>query len=78
MRVGEMELEDREVAAGAGVDPALVHRFFGGKEELFTKVASALIDPASALTAVADAIADPAAGAEAGARHAQQAFAVAV
>jgi AcrR family transcriptional regulator len=50
----------RQVAAGAGVDPALVRRFFGGKEELFTKVASALIDPASALTAVADGPVDQA------------------
>ncbi|MGE5292688.1 MAG: TetR family transcriptional regulator [Micromonosporaceae bacterium] len=44
----------RQVAADAGVDPALVRKFFGGKEELFTEVASALIDPARALAAVAD------------------------
>jgi len=44
----------RQVAADAGVDPALVRRFFGGKEELFTEVATALIDPARALAAVAD------------------------
>ena len=42
----------RRVAADAGVDPALVRRFFGGKEQLFTAVASALIDPARALAAV--------------------------
>ena len=42
----------RRVAADAGVDPALVRRFFGGKEQLFTEVASALIDPARALAAV--------------------------
>jgi AcrR family transcriptional regulator len=42
----------RRVAAEAGVDPALVRRFFGGKESLFTAVASALIDPARALAAV--------------------------
>src|SRR5215470_6172377 len=34
----------RHVAADAGVDPALVRRFFGGKEQLFTEVASALIE----------------------------------
>jgi AcrR family transcriptional regulator len=44
----------RQVAADAGVDPALVRRFFGGKEQLFTEVAAALIDPAGALAAVAD------------------------
>jgi len=50
----------RQVAAGAGVDPALVRRFFGGKEELFTAVASAVIDPASALAAMADGPVDQA------------------
>lgn len=44
----------RQIAAEAGVDPALVRRFFGSKESLFTAVASALIDPARALAAVAD------------------------
>lgn len=43
----------RQVAADAGVDPALVRRFFGSKEQLFTAVASALIDPERALAAVA-------------------------
>ena len=44
----------RHVAAQAGVDPALVRRFFGGKEQLFTEVASALIDPDQVLAAVTD------------------------
>jgi AcrR family transcriptional regulator len=44
----------RQVAADAGVDPALVRRFFGSKEQLFTAVASALIDPGRALAAVAE------------------------
>ena len=44
----------RQVAADAGVDPALVRRFFGDKEHLFTAVASALIDPERALATVAD------------------------
>jgi AcrR family transcriptional regulator len=44
----------RRVAADAGVDPALVRRFFGGKDQLFTEVASALIDPERALAAVTE------------------------
>jgi AcrR family transcriptional regulator len=44
----------RQVAADASVDPALVRRFFGDKEQLFTAVASALIDPERAVAAVAD------------------------
>ncbi len=43
----------RQVAADAGVDPALVRRFFGGKEQLFTEVASALIDPGRAVAIIA-------------------------
>jgi AcrR family transcriptional regulator len=43
----------RQVAADASVDPALVRRFFGDKEQLFTAVASALIDPERAVTAAA-------------------------
>ncbi|MGE5136726.1 MAG: TetR family transcriptional regulator [Gemmatimonadota bacterium] len=42
----------RQVAADAGVDPALVRRFFVGKEGLFSDVAAALIDPAAAVAAV--------------------------
>lgn len=44
----------RHVAAAAGVDPALVRRFFGGKEQLFSEMAAALIVPERALAAVAD------------------------
>ena len=43
----------RHVAAAAGVDPALVRRFFGSKEQLFSEVAAALIVPERALAAVA-------------------------
>lgn len=50
----------RQVAEKAEVDPALVRRFFGGKEQLFTEVASALIDPGRAVAAVS---AGPAEGA---------------
>ena len=44
----------RHVAATAGVDPALVRRFFGGKEQLFSEVAATLIVPARALAAVTE------------------------
>ncbi len=43
----------RQVAADAGVDPALVRRFFGDKEGLFSAVAAALIDPPAVVAAVA-------------------------
>jgi AcrR family transcriptional regulator len=49
----------RRVAADAGVDPALVRRFFGGKEQLFTEVASALIDPERALASACSATSWP-------------------
>lgn len=42
----------RQVALAAGVDPALVRRFFGTKEQLFTAVAASVIDPGRALAAV--------------------------
>ena len=42
----------RQIAAAAGVDPALVRRFFGSKEQLFTAVAATVIDPGLALAAV--------------------------
>jgi AcrR family transcriptional regulator len=48
----------RQIAAKAGVDPALVRRFFGGKEELFTEVASAVIDPDKTVAAVTAGPAD--------------------
>jgi AcrR family transcriptional regulator len=35
----------REIAALAGVDPALVSRYFGGKEELFRSVLQSVSDP---------------------------------
>jgi AcrR family transcriptional regulator len=36
----------RAIATGAGVDPALVHHYFGTKEQLFTATVQAPIDPA--------------------------------
>lgn len=35
----------REIAADAGVDAALISRYFGGKEELFSEVLSGAPDP---------------------------------
>lgn len=50
----------RHVAAVAGVDPALVRRFFGGKEQLFAEMATALIVPERAVAAVAEGAAEAA------------------
>lgn len=36
----------RVIASGAGVDPALVHHYFGTKERLFLDVVEAPVDPA--------------------------------
>jgi AcrR family transcriptional regulator len=35
----------RQIATGAGVDPALVHHYFGNKEQLFLEAVQAPIDP---------------------------------
>jgi AcrR family transcriptional regulator len=35
----------RQIATGAGVDPALVHHYFGTKEQLFLEAVQAPIDP---------------------------------
>jgi AcrR family transcriptional regulator len=42
----------RAVAADAGVDPALVHYFFGTKEQLFARAMALPIDPPAFLTAI--------------------------
>jgi AcrR family transcriptional regulator len=44
----------RGIAAAAGVDAALIRRFFGSKDGLFTAVAAAAIRPGDALDAVLD------------------------
>jgi AcrR family transcriptional regulator len=36
----------RQIAAGAGVDPALVHHYFGTKEQLFLAVVQPPVNPA--------------------------------
>jgi AcrR family transcriptional regulator len=35
----------RQIATGAGVDPALVHHYFGNKEQLFLEAVQAPVDP---------------------------------
>jgi AcrR family transcriptional regulator len=44
----------RQIAADAGLDPAVVHDSVWSKEDLFTQVVAALIDPAQALATVAE------------------------
>ncbi|SCE91015.1 DNA-binding transcriptional regulator, AcrR family [Micromonospora viridifaciens] len=45
----------RAIATAAGVDPALVHHYFGSKEELFRATVAIPIDPAELLPAVLSA-----------------------
>jgi AcrR family transcriptional regulator len=42
----------RHIATSAGVDPALVHHYFGSKEQLFLAAMDAPIDPGSIIPAV--------------------------
>jgi AcrR family transcriptional regulator len=42
----------RSIATGAGVDPALVHHYFGTKEQLFMDVVGSPIDPRELLPKV--------------------------
>jgi AcrR family transcriptional regulator len=44
----------RGIAGGAGVDPALVHHYFGTKEELFVEAVQFPINPADILPSVVD------------------------
>jgi AcrR family transcriptional regulator len=44
----------RGVAAEAGVDPALVRRYFGGKEQLFSAVVTSVFRPDRAVTMLLD------------------------
>lgn len=44
----------RQVAALAGVDPALVRRFFGGKEQLFSAVVTSVFEPEQAVARLLD------------------------
>ena len=56
----------RQVAREASVDPAMVHHFFGSKDELFAACVELPVDPAEVLSGI-EAM-DPAARAEAIAR----------
>lgn len=42
----------RQIATGAGVDPALVHHYFGAKDQLFLAAMEAPIDPGELLPKV--------------------------
>lgn len=42
----------RSVAADAGVDPALVHHYFGGKDDLFVAALELRVDPRTAVLPV--------------------------
>ncbi|QFY10245.1 TetR family transcriptional regulator [Nonomuraea phyllanthi] len=44
----------RQVAADAGVDPALVRRFFGGMEQLFSAVVAEVFQPDRAIVTLLD------------------------
>ncbi|MEV4015043.1 TetR family transcriptional regulator [Nonomuraea angiospora] len=44
----------RQVAGDAGVDPALVRRFFGGKEQLFSAVVTSVFQPEQAVAMLLD------------------------
>lgn len=54
----------RAVARAAGVDPALVHHYFAGKEQLFVAAMALPFDPAEALPAVFDGCTGPEEAAE--------------
>jgi len=45
----------RDIAGAAGVDPALVHHYFGSKQELFLTVLGAPVNPAEMVPAVTGA-----------------------
>ncbi|MFH5242301.1 TetR family transcriptional regulator [Antrihabitans spumae] len=51
-QVGFDKASIRSIAAGAGVDSALVHHYFGTKQELLVSVAQLPVDPQVVLAAV--------------------------
>ncbi|MEV6774561.1 TetR family transcriptional regulator [Nocardia sp. NPDC051030] len=58
VRFGEVGFDKasiRSIATAASVDPALVHHYFGTKQELFTAALEFPIDPQVVLTQIADA-----------------------
>lgn len=44
----------RTIATGAGVDPALVHHYFGTKDQLFLATVGAPVDPGELIPAILD------------------------
>ena len=52
--VGFDKASVRSIAAKAGVDPALVHHYFGTKQDLFVAAVAIPIDPAPVLRRVAE------------------------
>jgi AcrR family transcriptional regulator len=44
----------RDIARRAGVDPALVHHYFGGKQELFTEAIELPLDVAAVLATIVE------------------------
>jgi AcrR family transcriptional regulator len=44
----------RQIAADAGLDPAMVRRFFGGKEQLFSAVVTSVFQPEQAVAMLLD------------------------
>ncbi|MEV4113814.1 TetR family transcriptional regulator [Nonomuraea sp. NPDC049695] len=52
--IGYEAVSVRKVAADAGVDPALVRRFYGGKEQLFSAVVNSAFGPEQAVTMLLD------------------------
>jgi AcrR family transcriptional regulator len=44
----------RSIATGAGVDPALVHHYFGTKDQLFTAALQLPVDVAAVMSGLAD------------------------
>lgn len=48
----------RDIAADAGVNPALIYRYFGSKEKLFVKVVSRDRDPAAIIAGPLDELPD--------------------
>ena len=48
----------RSIAAGAGVDPALVHHYFGNKKQLFAAAIRAPIDPMDIISPLREAPVD--------------------
>ncbi|WP_436775052.1 TetR family transcriptional regulator [Yinghuangia sp. YIM S09857] len=58
VRYGYENTSVRDIAADAGVNPALIYRYFGSKEKLFVKVVSRDRDPAAIVDGPLDELPD--------------------